>query len=116
MSCVDFTSDDYGMVLEGAVESLPGMLHNLKYEDCKQDVSLVFKYLEDCCALSRHSENQSTIDSVLTRIVSYETEPFVQSLSEYHRMCVDCSDVEYLNQCVSIIMNILENVIFQGKN
>ena len=53
MSCVDFTSDDYGMVLEGAVESLPGMLHNLKYEDCKQDVSLVFKYLEDCCAMSR---------------------------------------------------------------
>lgn len=53
---------------------------------------------------------------MLTRIVSYETEPFVQSLSEYHRMCVDCSDVEYLNQCVSIIMNILENVIFQGKN
>lgn len=47
MSCVDFTSDDYGMVLEGAVESLPGMLHNLKYEDCKQDVSLVFKYLEE---------------------------------------------------------------------
>ena len=46
MSCVDFTSDDYGMVLEGAVESLPGMLHNLKYEDCKQDVSLCSNILK----------------------------------------------------------------------
>lgn len=55
-SCqLDFTSDDYGMVLEGAVESLPGMLHDLKYEDWKQDVSLVFKYLADCCAMSEEN-------------------------------------------------------------
>ena len=43
------------MVLEGAVESLPGMLHDLKYEDWKQDVSLVFKYLADCCAMSEEN-------------------------------------------------------------
>ena len=53
---------------------------------------------------------------MLTRIVNYETEPFVKSLKEYHRMCEDCSDEEYLNQCVNTIVNILENVIFQGKN
>ena len=43
--------DDYGLVIEGAVETLPTALRGLKYKESKEDVVLTLKYLLECCAM-----------------------------------------------------------------
>ena len=43
--------DDYGLIIEGAVETLPTALRGLKYKESKEDVVLTLKYLSECCAM-----------------------------------------------------------------
>lgn len=47
----DTTVDDYGLIIEGAVETLPSSLKGLKYKESKEDVVLTLKYLSECCAM-----------------------------------------------------------------
>lgn len=39
----------------------------------------------------------------------------MKALKEYHKMCLD-SEEEYLEPCVSTIVSILENVVFEGRS
>lgn len=57
--------DDYEEVLEGCVAQLPGILAKADYAREKQDLTLIFKYLTDCCMMSGPSARRSPVDSVL---------------------------------------------------
>ena len=48
---LEFSLDDYEMVLKGCIETLPQALQQVTNEEDKKDVFLIFRYLSDCCSL-----------------------------------------------------------------
>ena len=49
---------------------------------------------------------------MLRRILQHEGSAFVKSLKQIHSICCGCEEEEYLNDCLSPILGILENVVF----
>lgn len=48
----------------------------------------------------------------MRRILQHEGSAFVKSLKQIHSICCGCEEEEYLNDCLSPILGILENVVF----
>ena len=48
---------------------------------------------------------------MLRRILQHEGSAFVKSLKQIHSICCGCEEEEYLNDCLSPILAILENVV-----
>lgn len=49
MYSLDYSVEDYIMVVEGCVESLPAALKSSSFESVKNDLFLVYHYLNECC-------------------------------------------------------------------
>ena len=105
--------DDYEEVLEGCVAQLPGILAKADYAREKQDLTLIFKYLTDCCMMSGPSAPRSALDSVLVRLVSTQARAFVRMLVEFNRLYATDAEEQYRALFLDPVCGTLENIVFE---
>ena len=105
--------DDYEEVLEGCVAQLPGILEKVDYAREKQDCTLIFKYLTDCCMMSGAPAQGSPLDSVLVRLVSTQARAFVRMLVEYNRLYAMDEEEQYRALFLDPVCSTLENIVFE---
>ena len=112
---LEFSLDDYEMVLKGCIETLPQALQQVTNEEDKKDVFLIFRYLSDCCSLGLLSSSLVwDIGGVVSRLVTYQGYDFIQCFIEFHRICCSCPEDEYLTKCIECILGILETIVYDG--
>lgn len=105
--------DDYEEVLEGCVAQLPGILAKADYAREKQDLTLIFKYLTDCCMMSGPPARRSALDSVLVRLVSTQARAFVRMLVEFNRLYATDAEEQYRALFLDPVCGTLENIVFE---
>ena len=105
--------DDYEEVLEGCVAQLPGILAKADYAREKQDLTLIFKYLTDCCMMSGPPARRSPVDSVLVRLVSTQARAFVRMLIEFNRLYATDAEEQYRALFLDPVCGTLENIVFE---
>ena len=105
--------DDYEEVLEGCVAQLPGILAKADYAREKQDLTLIFKYITDCCMMSGPPARRSPVDSVLVRLVSTQARAFVRMLVEFNRLYATDAEEQYRALFLDPVCGTLENIVFE---
>lgn len=103
--------DDYEEVLEGCVEHLPGIMQKVDYAKEKQDCTLIFKYLADCCMMSEGVPWRSPLDSVLVRLITTQARAFVLLLVEFNRLYATDVEEQYRALFLDPVCSILENIV-----